>query len=204
MTRPGMWRDESHDFNDLAGRVKRVEMATLANHLVSIEAVLPNSPSDGQDYYYSLPSGGQWHFRFNQLTGVWDFAGGPSIEEYLFTDTSYNSGTGGWSTSSALSLTLPFTGTYNFQYGIGEMYVPNPASNIGQLTLDIAGAGLEADTIAGSPAGAATGYGSPHGSLPGKACTAGDAVKLRCYATSGANVTGKGAYIRAEPVVVSA
>ena len=123
MTRPGVWRDEAHDFNDLLARVKRIELAMSSSHVASLDAALPSTPSDGQDFYYSLPDGGQWHFRFNERTGLWDFVGGPPIVSIPANDSwsgrsfsTYQTLTNEGSTN-APSLTVPFAGSYLASFG---------------------------------------------------------------------------------------
>lgn len=117
MTRPGVWRDEAHDFNDLLARVKRIELAMASSHVASLDAALPNTPSDGQDFYYSLPDGGQWHFRFNERTGLWDFAGGPPIIDEVGTDENRSSASYGDLATVGPVITIPFSGDYVVEFG---------------------------------------------------------------------------------------
>lgn len=198
MTRPGIWRDEAHDFNDLLARVKRIELAMASSHTASLDPLLPSAPSDGQDFYYSLPNGGQWHFRFNERTGLWDFAGGPP----LVSDVGDSEGTTSTSyadlTTDGPSLTMPFAGRYNFNAGAnvfqsGTFYYWVIGLKIGSAS--------EEEWIAIHPTtGASDNYFSPSRAGERDVGAAGDVCKLRYKTTGGTTVSFRYRFLHATPV----
>lgn len=199
MTRPGMWRDESHDFNDLAGRVKRVEMATLTNHLVSIEATLPNSPSDGQDYYYSLPDGGQWHFRFNERTGLWDFSGGPPLKDEVTTGQTTTSSS--YVSLSGPYVTVPFNGEYDI-WGHAGIFIQGSAGALAAVKLG-ASTISDDDRIAQANSSGAT-NGGQSGNRITRTLTAGDVLEMQYKSSGGVTTTFEFRRLTVTPVYVVA
>lgn len=194
-----MWRDEAHDFNDLADRVKRIEMSTLNNHSVSIEAELPNAPSGGRDFYYQLPTGGVWHFKFNANTGVWDFVGGPPFVHEV-PDSEQTSGTSYMDlTTDGPTLTVPFIGSYNFSAGANIF--ESGSFNYATLGLKIGSAAEEEWCV---KHGAAS---SEYDSMSREGVRAVDAVNTICklrYKASAGNINFRYRFLHITPVYVTA
>lgn len=207
MTRPGgIWRDEAHDFNDLLSRVKRLELASSSNHVASIEARLPEYPQNGADFYYSLPNGGQWHFRFNERTGLWDFSGGPPLIDEVVTSESTSSTSYADLTTVGPSFTAPFDGMYSFDGG--AMVETSSASNNSYLaalkvgsdtpTDDDAFAWLKNDNSLTSNRGV---QGSR---VIQRTAVAGDVCKMQFRTTNGAApVTARNRSLAVTPIWVS-
>ncbi len=206
MTRPGLWRDEAHDFNDLAGRVKRVEMAAFNNHTAAIEPTLPDSPVDGQGYYYSLPGGGQWHFRFNQRTGLWDFSGGPPLVSEVVTSESTSSTSYADLSTVGPSFTAPFDGMYSFDGG--AMVETSSASNNSYLAALKIGSATPADTDAFAWLKNDNSLTAARGVLQSRCipreAAAGDICKIQYRTTNGgAPVTARNRSLAVTPVWVA-
>ncbi len=143
MTRPGEWRDDSHDIRDILDRLKRLELAQDESHDVSLEARLPASPMNGRDFYYQLPTGGVWHFKFNANSGVWDFVGGPPLIDEVVTSEATSATSFADLSTVGPAITVPFDGEYAFDGS--AMVETSSASNNSYLAALKVGSGTPTD-----------------------------------------------------------
>lgn len=113
MTRPSTWRDEADDYRGILDRIRRLELAQTGSHDVALDPVFPPAPLDGRDFYYQLPLGGVWHFKFNASSGYWEFVGGPPMTDTEDSALSISSDST-WRDPSTVgpSITIPWAGDY--------------------------------------------------------------------------------------------
>lgn len=199
MTRPNRWRDEADDFNDLLVRMKRVEMATLGNHPTSIEAALPEYPQGGQDFYWSFPGGGQWHFRFNDRTGLCDFVGGPPMMDEVATNQSTSSASYTALSTAGPSLVVPFTGNYIVEIGCRAFLSTNAASTY--MSYDIGATGAVDDDSVQQTAGTASAAFNAIRVRP-KSFTAADALVAKYKSSGSVSAVFADRFMRLTPVAI--
>lgn len=200
MTRPGEWRDDSHDIRDIIDRIRRLELAQGGAWDVSIDGKLPTAPRDGRDFYYRLPNGGIWHFKFNRTTGVWDFVGGAPMTHDVdaaegTTSTSYVD-----LTTDGPTLTLPFAGRYNFHAGVNMFQ--SGTLNYWVVALKIGSAAEEEWLVVHPTSGASDNYFNASRAGERDVSDAGTVCKLRYKVTGGTTLSFRYRFMHVTPIYI--
>lgn len=107
---------------------------------------LPTAPTNGQDYYYQLSSGGVWHLKYNATAAKWDLAGGPPLIDEVVTAQTTASLTYAALATAGPSIAVPIAGDYIVT--IGCRASNNTAATQTFMSYDIGATGaVDADAL---------------------------------------------------------
>lgn len=175
-----------------------------------VVTVLPASPFDGQEVYYSTgtPQWSFWHLKYQSGWGDgygWQFLGGPPLGQEVPTSQNTTSGAYVDLPTVGPQVTVPLAGLYNIAGGT-LIITTGVASSVGIVAVKFGAAtALDTDTVARATAAAATVTTFvSSGQLMGRAVTAGAVLKLQYRSGASQNNAFSERWLQVTPIRVAA